>query len=382
MKHVNFFLLFSITISIIGCSYNEQPNDSASSNNILIDVTKGNKLSPNKVFNGSYYIQLETTSDCLISNIDKLYITKEYIIVFDQKKNNIYQFDNVGKFVRQIGTKGSGPSEYNEFNDIVYDSDTRKIYAFERFRGLMYIYNLEGILTETISSKFKFNSFIKNKHGYWIYSCFKDNNPDNSLLMLVDDNLSKIKERYFPQAEMMTVQFTPRFTINLDNGEQYFCYNGSNIIWKLSDKAERFYEVNFGNYTLPYKEMAQISTAKEYDKKVYKNDYIGFIDNLLISNDYILFNCVKGGLNKPQTLYTVEYNIGNNITNIYNSVAMEENVIPANYSTPLHLINDSVLVYAIEPQEMYSHEFDILREHIKDVSEDDNPILLFMNKKI
>lgn len=61
---------------------------------------------------------------------------------------------------------------------------------------------------------------------------------------------------------------------------------------------------------------------------------------------------------------------------------MEENVIPANYSTPLHLINDSVLVYAIEPQEMYSHEFDILREHIKDVSEDDNPILLFMNKKI
>lgn len=362
----------------MGCSNKEHPNNCHVKNIIKVDVTKTKKFNPILELNEIKKIPLQTTTDCLIHEISKAYFTNKYIIVFDQHHSNIFQFDNKGNYIRKIGVKGQGPNEYITFNDVVYDFDTGMIYAFERFNSKMHIYNLEGELIKLIDSKFLFNSFIKCKYGYWIYSCFKQNNPNNSLLMLVDENLSEIKQEYLSHKDITSVQFTPRFTFNQTNGKMYFFYDYSDHIWELSDKAEEAFKVDFGGLSLPYQEMKEATEIKKYDKIINSSQYVGFIDNLLISNDFIYFNCRENGLNKSVSQYTVKYDLYDKIVNVYGSTIMSDKVLPASYTKPLCLIEGNTFVYVIEPQTMFNHEFNKLKSMINDVSEDDNPILVFM----
>lgn len=377
MKNVKSVIISFISLLFVGCSDIGHPNSHYAGKIIRVDVNENKKLNPQKEYSIVKMIPLQTTTDCLIQEISKLYFTDNYIIVFDQHHNNIFLFDNEGKFVRKIGVKGQGPTEYNTFNDIIYDPNTQLIYAFERFRSQMFIYNLKGELIKCVKSKYMFNSFVKCKYGYWIYSCFKQNNPNNSFLMLVDENLSEIKQEYFPHADITTVQFTPRFTINQDNGKIYFYYDYSDQIWELSDKAESVYKVDFGDLSLPYQEMKRTTQNKKNDKITHNNKHLGFISNLLISNELIYFNCMESGLNKSVSQYSVKYDFNRKRIDIYGSTTMGNEIIPASYTKPL-LIKENTFVYAIEPQTMYPHEFNILKNLIGHVSEDDNPILLFL----
>lgn len=380
MKIAKSTITFIMAITIMGCSNNEHPCNQNFEGIVNVDITQKKIFNPKHQLCEVQMIPLQTTTDCLIQNIDKLYFADDYIIVFDQRNSNVFLFNNKGLFVRKIGVKGQGPEEYNTFNDVVYDSGTKKIYAFERFNSMMYIYNLNGKLERTIKSRFRFNSFIKGKQGYWIYSCFKQHNPNNCILMLVDETLSNSKKEYFPQSDITTVHFTPRFTVNYDNGDQYFYYDGSDIIWKLSDKAEGVYKVDFGKYSLPYEEMKESRSIKEYDKVVHKEKYLGFIDNLMISNDYLTLDCKESGLNRFSSFFHIQHDLSQKSVDIYQSIAMGNDIIPAAYLKPLHL-NKDTFVYAIEPQKLSSHEFKTLKEMHDKVSEDDNPILLFMKKR-
>lgn len=380
MRVAKFLTAFITTVIIIGCSSYEHPNNYDFKKNIDIDIKKKKEFNPKRQLCKIQMIPLQTTTECLIQDIDKLYLTDDYIIVFDQSNSNIFQFDKKGQYLRKIGVKGQGPLEYNTFNDVIYDPCSNKIFAFKRFNSMMYIYNLNGELERTIKSKFMFNSFIRGEQGFWIYSCFKQNNPNNCALMLVDEELTFCKKEYFPQADITTVHFTPRFTVNNDNGEQYFYYDGSDIIWKLSDKAEGVYKVDFGEYTLPYKEMKKSRSVKEYDNTVHRGKYLGFIDNLIVSNDFLTFKCKESGLNKPSIPFYIEYDLPRKSIGIYNSITMGDGIVPANYLEPLYLSKET-FVYAIEPQKLSSHEFKALKKEYANASEDDNPILLFMKRR-
>lgn len=380
MKIANNIFIVVTILGIMGCSQKEQPHTQCIENNITINIDSATYLNPKQTLYEVCTIPLQTSEICLIGEISKLYTTSDYIIVVDQKYNNILQFDIKGEFIQKIGVKGQGPNEYIMFNDVVYDYNTQKIFAFERYRKAMYVYDLNGRLLSTINSKFSFNSFLKCESGFWIYSCFKDNNPHNSLLMLVDENLSTIIEEYFPQKEINTVQFTHRFTINPINGKQYFYFDGSDIIWQLTDKATEAFKVDFGELVLPYSEIKKAKGIEEYNKIVHRNSYLGFIENLFISNDWLFFTCRKSGLNKSNTLFNIEYEINKEATTIYRGTLNTKGTIPADYTNLLCITPEDILVYPIDPQKMFPHDFENLKKHIKNISEDDNPILLFVKK--
>ena len=381
MKNVKLFFILVTILYSTGCSKKEQPHNKTIDDNIIINIDNATTLNPKENFYEVCCIPLQTSQNSLIGEISKLYITNEYIIVVDQKYNNLLQFNKNGQFIRKIGAKGQGPNEYIMFNDVVFDYDTQKIYAYERYSKTMHVYNLNGELVETINSKFNFNSFIKCDNGFWIYSCFKDYNPDNNILMLVDNNLSTVLKKYFPQEEINVVQFTPRFTINPTDNEKYFYYDGSNIIWRLKDEADEAFNVDFGELVLPYSNIQKAQSIEEYNNIIYGNKYLGFINNLFISDSSLYFTCTKSELNKSTTLFNVEYDRNNRTTHIYKSILNIKDFIPANYSNLLLITPENELVYAIEPHNLYSDKFERLKERFKDISEDNNPILLFVKKQ-
>lgn len=381
MKNVKFFLKCVFFMIIMSCSNKEQLHNHVAESVIDIDVSQKKVFNPQQALSIEKYIPLQTTEDCLIETVDKLYFTGDNILVFDRENSNLFLFDNNGTFIRKIGEKGQGPNEYITFNDVIYDGENKQIYAFERYKSTMFVYNLQGELLNMIKSEVMFNSFVKNEYGYWVYSCFKNNNPRNNLLMLLDENLSEIKETYFPQKEMTSVQFTSRFAENEKTGEQYFYFDGSDIIWHLTNKAESFIQVDFDSMRLPYSSMSKVKNVKEYDDVVHGDTYLGFIENLFISDEMIYFNCKNSGLNKPVSFYNLFYDRCLQKSHIYNSILVNDETLPVNYSKLLSITSDGLLVYAIEPQKVFSHEFDILKRQFGNVSEDDNPIICIYKLK-
>src|SRR5690606_23195528 len=108
----------------------KRKSDDTKGTYIEVDLKNAKTFDVNEVANVIKYVPLETNDNTLIGSISKLYVKNDLIIVFDREYSNIFLFDQNGSFVRRIGEKGNGPSEYIKFNDICYDSASEKLYAF------------------------------------------------------------------------------------------------------------------------------------------------------------------------------------------------------------------------------------------------------------
>lgn len=382
MKSVNIFALVCLLLSFGGCRPSHDSTPSLAKHTIHFSEDNPAIFDPDEHYKVTKTIALETTEECLISSIDKLYLTDEYIIIVEIEKNRIFLFDKAGKFVRKIGKKGDGPKEYNFFNDIVYDNATQRIYAFERFRNKMYVYTLDGELEKMIPSKFAFNSFIKNQYGYWAYTCFEDQNPEKHLLMLLDDNLSTAIKKYFPQKAFGITQFTPRFEVDNSSGKQYFYFDRSNIIWQLSDSATPYILVDFGSKNLPYEKMSQCLSIKSYDALVHENEYVGFIDQLKITQDKVYFECRESGLNKRVITYKTLYDLNSKQVNVYYATRHRSNSLPFDFNKLVYITPSEEEVFALFPQQLSSNAFASLQDRMPEIKEDDNPILFFCNSEV
>ncbi|WP_294068409.1 6-bladed beta-propeller [Proteiniphilum sp. UBA1028] len=387
MNHVNHFLKGILPIIIGGmllflssCIENNKTKIKKDDRvYVNMDVANLKIFDIKNIADSAKYIPLETNNQSLITSISKLYVKDDSIIIFDRKNKNILLFDEEGKFIRKIGEKGSGPSEYIEFNDIYYDFDANKIYAFERFQSKMFVYLLNGNIDEIINSRFSFNSFIKTKKGFWIYSCFKNNNPSKFNLIYSDNKLSKIENGFFPQKDFVNITNETCFSEDNDHNK-YFYYPTSNIIYKLNNnKVEPFVEINFIGRNLPYEKITQARTIDEYNKIINTNNYVGFIENLHILNNICVFNCSESNLNKSIMTFKASVDIANGEASVYNGYKNAEGSPGLNRL--LYVTNKNELVYAINPAGLMDQEIDGLKKILPSISFDSNPVLVFYKIK-
>ena len=106
------------------------------------------------------YIPLETKDNCLIGQIVRYDVSKNYILVYCNKSNNVFLFRRDGRFIRQISGMGQGPEEYLRVNDVFIDENKNELI----------LCTLGKLLFFNISGKFlrKF-AFQLNQTPLWIY---------------------------------------------------------------------------------------------------------------------------------------------------------------------------------------------------------------------
>ncbi len=342
----------------------------------IININDAQTMNYQPLLDSINYIPLETTDQSLIGNIGKIYITPSNILIFDSKQTAILLFDKEGKFIRKIGQKGRGPEEYLFFNEIVFDKKTEIIYAHERYLNKMFKYNLKGELLEQIPSKFEFNSFCKAPEGYWLYSCFKENNPKGYNLMLVDEKMQNLTTGFFPQnAAFVNATFNSTFSQD-HSGTSYFVYPTSNIIYKLdTEKPVPYFQINFGEKNMPYEKIKELSSSEEYDKLVNEKRYLGDISNLLCFQNYLLFSFNESGFYKPIKFYFACLNTSNSKVSIYNSYS---HFLPFQISYTILGTTEKALIYSISPVLLDENEIDALKKEKNiNTTVDSNPILAF-----
>jgi len=112
-----------------------------------IDLTKAKQenIKMSSVFDKIEYIPLETTPDCLLKPRTRFYVTDKYIVainVFDKT----FLFDRkTGRFIHEIGREGQGPDEYKGFmlhfnpldekNEIIYAYDVTQYKGYDLKTG-------------------------------------------------------------------------------------------------------------------------------------------------------------------------------------------------------------------------------------------------------
>ena len=382
MKKKYLIIVLVITIGLLNaCQQQNKKNTISECDIITIDVNKVDILNYDDHFCSTKMIPLETTQESLIGEIGKLYITDEHILIFDSKAMNLLLFNSDGLFIRKIGVKGAGPDEYQFFNDIQFEKTESIIYAHERFQNCIYKYNLDGLLLEkTEAADIDFNSFFKTDKGYWVYSCFKNNNQDGYNLMLLDNDLKSIKKTYFPQKAFVNSNFSSTFMENED-GRVFFIYPSSNIVYELvNEDVVPFAEVDFGDKTMPYNIIVNMENTEDYDKLISDKKYIGDISNFRINDKYFYFSFNETGFNVVVSKYNCFYNYLSKETFIYKNPFIESMKYPV--STNLLFASDSLLVYPLNLMVMTDDSFPLLSKELNaDIQFDSNPILVMVSLK-
>lgn len=121
-------------------------------------------ISLSTIGNDLLYIPLETAPECLIKSINKVLLSDSYIFV--SELNRLLQFDNNGKFVRQIGSAGRGPEEYGYVNDFCIDEQKKEIYIISIYSPKIWIFGFDGVFKKTVSLSFRpAQIIIKDKNS-------------------------------------------------------------------------------------------------------------------------------------------------------------------------------------------------------------------------
>ncbi|MFC1563401.1 NHL repeat-containing protein [candidate division KSB1 bacterium] len=196
------------------------------------------------------------------------------IYVLDSGNNRIQKYDNAGKFVKTIGSKGQGPGEFDRTRDFQLDSSNNIVvgdYGNNRFQ----IFSLEGEFIKTIRFKERIIEFSLMESGNILswgnYNAFVWRSGENlknaHLFAVFNQNgefiygFGKVKD-YGEFGASFDGNFV-RYEIWKD-GNIYVLYNRQNKIEKYSPEGTLLFTADRPlNYELKG-EMAELPDGQKY----------------------------------------------------------------------------------------------------------------------
>lgn len=166
---LDLFILVTIIVYVISCHRNEEDPL------LVIDTHAGtlDAHSLSEVFTGEGLAILETTDSSLMGNVSQIGFTKDYIFIQTYTSNHllrILQFTKNGQFVRQVGTIGHGPNEYDHMSAFVPDTNNKRLLFFSDSK--LFNYDFEGNLIEIVPM----SSFLPSIGSSWVINAETINN--------------------------------------------------------------------------------------------------------------------------------------------------------------------------------------------------------------
>ena len=361
-----FFILLSGTI-LFGCN-----NKMDSIDSVKVDLNNCNDVGLSELAENVKCIPLETTDSCIIDRIIKVKTMEGKIYISDTY--HVFQFNANGGYIKQIGRKGRGPGEYQ----LIYD------FCLNRLNGTINLLTSTGIIQfdennnfiksvpvvgfphniETIDNLIYITKEyvdVKSASGHqnisWLYKY------SNNLELLDSINISNVTiTKVFAFHQPLTFNFS----LSLNN---IFFYQPNFLIEPIirdtlyrfhNDSFEPYFRFDFGEEEAEFIKQQRIEDGFPYKKlnilNMYKaSDYI-FMEYNIDSKSYF------GFYNQQNKVYY------NTISGLDDDIYKTGKIIPR----PL---NDSEFQMYFRK---YAYE---VQDIIKNVSENDNPIIFLIKLK-
>lgn len=352
-----------------------------------ISIKEGDieKITEEDVVNSIHFVRLETTEDCLIDKIEQIQRHKGCTYILDAKEN-LFVFDEYGKFVRKIGQKGPGPEEYIGAHMFYIHPKKQYISMISLATRKVVRYDLEGNYLDRLSlelrsrSLFSGNCYLMDKNTL-LLECSNGQKFAPYQYLCVDEETLTEKVTLFPWPALGEKNESFPFPKNNNAGKEHYIISYCNdTIYKYENGtiSPRFVlESGLKHPTSEIvKEYAPYKFIDEAQKKLNKNGYSmgvgrGFsTDNHLCLEyfglgycDYIFWNRHK---NKGYLYRLLESN--NPLLHIYNELrCTDEKYLIRCLSTEMFFVAEKEIRSTNHPE---------VPELYKNLKEEDNPVLV------
>jgi hypothetical protein len=323
-------------------------------------------------------ISLETTDESLVDDIYKVLATDSNIYIYDKfKGGGLIIFDTKGKFIRRI-PNGQGPGELIRLYDIAYDMENNELVAYQH--SFLLFFTPSGQFIRQKRLPFGFYNFTIIPDGY----VFKTlDGQGNGHLGELKDYTLFITDKNF-KLKSVALLVLPN---EINYGGYNYLYNNNHAIkvtQKFTDTIYQYisesndlkanYSLNYSKKKLPERYLQ--ATYDEFKRAAEQNDYYFFIGDYLETESHHIFS-LHNWHTGTITLYR-DKKSGNMIGGT--NTEFNPNEIPplppkatsGNYFISVHFPNPNDTL--LSNSSIISNED---KRKIKDLKEDDNPVLVF-----
>ena len=329
-------------------------------------------------------IPLETKEKSLLGNIRRVIITKSNIYVHDNfRGGGIVVFDDKGKFIKRI-PNGRGPGELVRLYDIDFDKNKDELIAYQH--SFLLFYNPSGDFIRQERLPFGFYNFSVIPNGYVFKTL--DGRGNDHLGLLKDYTLFVTDKKFKLNAVGLKSQpinpnFVWRHYLHSDNSNLHITQRFTDTIYKYASTTNRLqakYIIDYSDKKLPERYLQ--TKGDDFKNIIEKNNYFFNLGQYLDTDTHHIF-FLDNWHSVNQTIVYRDKTSGNlkGGTNAnYNSKEIPPIAFPklatGNYFVSwYHPSKDNL--FPIQS----SHISDEDKQKTKDLTEDDNPVLILYTLK-
>jgi hypothetical protein len=339
-------------------------------------------------------VPLETKNNSIISEITKLLITKDKIIVFENYnlKRSIFLFNREGKYIGKIEDPGEGPGNFIAASDLLVNNDRNRLEILDKYQAKVVFYDFKGEFQGDVSVPYNFEEFVKMQDNIHVFSAgnaiLNENEGDdlfwmNSFESIVNSALpvkEEVKNMTFEQYAFSTSRFDKSYLyrrifdnkiykVNNNEVKEYFSLSFGDD-WISEDLIRRF-EMGNPNEKLmllnKFEKIYNIKAAEEFDTYLmfsyfFKQKlYLSFVDKTTLSARTYFQEYQSNRSNQTD----------GGVLPYFPRVKFDNYLI---FTHPAH----ELLVHADEHRTQIRGNFKNL---IRDLKPEDNPVIIFAKLK-
>jgi hypothetical protein len=420
MRHGIFLSVLAIS-GLVSCFNSKNANENNGDKNALIrfkidkpDFASLQPLRLSEYVDSIEYVQLETTTDCLLPPQGGKEMFHADNMLFLHWRDLVYAFDDAtGKFLCRIGDEGPGPSEYVYIKGLCIDKDNDRIIIHDAGKESLMIFDYKGTHAGNISLS-DTDSLFKN-----CYSTLSLVDVDRQNAVFIADFIPK--EQACQPAELIVYDYRDKRvvqTLETRLGGKYTgLYTFTDVGMRLSTRYDgNFFYKAFYNDTMymvnsgtikPYA-VIDLGSRKYPVEKIFlridqgERDYGKILlADAYINRDCILIYCKFLVAATQGTKFICRYDMKTgNVTyhktymvndidggaNIYNSglyaSSFSSGIAAVRPSVEVPEANKHLLLSSLEKSELkYPELKDKYEEMQKKRDWDDNPLLMILHWK-
>lgn len=338
------------------------------------------------------YVPLETTENCLIGDIDKLFFANERIIIVDKSKAvSIFVFEKNGKFHSKVSALGKGPGEYLGINDVAIDYRTGNILLLDLSNRKILTYNQDGTFLSELPIGFYVYelALLPGKPDFVLANHSEFNAHYNQIYLyniIQTDSLIKPYAKSFPFSEQSGLQFHwyNRFNFRTDGSSLYYYARFSDTIFRIEDdKIMAEFKIDHGKYKFPV-DFIEKPTDERFVQLRSSGNFSYFMGDFVKSDKNLI--CKVNTKGSDQYVF---HSLKTGLTKVAPTIALDRSDILL-FNIPMHNSNDlfvSAITVQAAAMEIFAsaHYLETkdkrLIEKFTKLKETDNPIVLFYTLK-